>query len=49
MTRILYYSIAAALILLLSTPAVSGEVGVQVVFSDGEDGKGQQILTARHR
>jgi hypothetical protein len=36
MTRILYYSIAAALILLLSTPVVSGEVGIQVVFSDGE-------------
>lgn len=35
MTRILYYSIAA-MILLLSTPVVSGEVGVQVVFSDGE-------------
>jgi hypothetical protein len=36
MTRFLYYSIAAALILLLSTPVVSGEIGVQVVFSDGE-------------
>ena len=36
MTRILYYSIAAALILLLSTPSVAAEVGVQVVFSDGE-------------
>ena len=36
MTRNICYSIAAALILLLSTPVVSGEVGVQVVFSDGE-------------
>ena len=36
MTRFLYYSIAAALILFLSTPLVAAEVGVQVVFSDGE-------------
>ena len=35
MTRIFYLSIATAL-LLLSTPSISGEVGIQVVFSDGE-------------
>jgi hypothetical protein len=36
MTRNLYYSIAAALALLLSTPLFAADVGVQVVFSDGE-------------
>ena len=36
MTRVLYYSIAAALILLVSTPDVSAEVGVQVSFSSTE-------------
>lgn len=36
MTRFLYFSIAAALILLVSPPAIPGEVGIQVVFSDRE-------------
>lgn len=36
MTRTLYYSIALAAALLFSAPVVSGEVGVQVVFSDGD-------------
>jgi len=36
MTRSLLYSFAAALMLLMSTPATAGEIGVQVVFSDGE-------------
>ena len=30
------YSVAAALILLAATPVVSGELGIQVVFTDGE-------------
>jgi len=36
MTRFCCYSVAAALLLLVSTPVVSGEVGIQVVFSAGE-------------
>ncbi len=36
MTRSLLYSFAAALMLLMSTPATAGEIGIQVVFSDGE-------------
>jgi hypothetical protein len=36
MTRILYLSIAMALSLFVSSTSAAGEVGVQVVFSDGE-------------
>jgi len=36
MIRPILYSLAAALILAFSAPAAAGEVGVQVVFSDGE-------------
>ncbi len=36
MCRSISYSFAAALMLLVSTPASAGEIGVQLEFSDGE-------------
>lgn len=36
MTRLSLFSIAATLMLACAAPAVSGEIGVQVVFTNGE-------------